>query len=70
MLEGASQRVEIFGKTYGAPFGISPIGSPTMWCYRVDLVLALAAQRMGIPAVMSEATFIPMEVVAAGAPDT
>ena len=73
MLEGVSarsQKTEIFGRTYESPFGISPVGLAAMWCYRGDLVLAQAAQAMGIPAVMSGASLVPMEVVAQGAPDT
>lgn len=73
MLEGVAaraQRTEIFGKSYESPFGISPVGLAAMWCYRGDLVLAQAAQQMGIPAVMSGASLVPMEEVAQGAPDT
>lgn len=73
MLEGVSQRsqkVELFGKTYQSPFGISPVGLAAMWCYRGDVVLARTAQEMGVPAVMSGASLIPMEAVAAAAPDT
>ena len=73
MLEGVAQRsqqIELFGQRYQSPFGISPVGLSAMWCYRGDLVLAQAAQEMGIPAVMSGASLIPMEEVAAAAPDT
>ncbi|PZQ78339.1 MAG: alpha-hydroxy-acid oxidizing enzyme [Variovorax paradoxus] len=73
MLEGVaqrSQRIELFGQTYQSPFGISPVGLAAMWCYRGDVVLAKTAQEMGIPAVMSGASLIPMETVAAEAPDT
>lgn len=73
MLEGVagrSQSIELFGKTYESPFGISPVGLAAMWCYQGDLVLAQAAQQMGIPAVMSGASLIPMETVASAAPDT
>ncbi|MCD2514339.1 alpha-hydroxy acid oxidase [Comamonas endophytica] len=73
MLEGVAERAqktEIFGRMYESPFGISPVGLAAMWCYRGDLVLARAAQAMGIPAVMSGASLVPMEVVAQGAPDT
>lgn len=58
MLEGVarrSQQIELFGQTYQSPFGISPVGLAAMWCYRGDLVLAQAAQQLGIPAVMSGA---------------
>jgi len=73
MLEGVSERkqsVEVFGKQYQSPFGISPVGLAAMWSYRGDVVLARAAQEMGIPAVMSGASLIPMETVAQAAPDT
>lgn len=73
VLEGVAartQKIELFGRPYRSPFGISPVGLAAMWCYRGDLVLAQAAQEMGIPAVMSGASLIPMETVAAAAPDT
>lgn len=73
MLEGVAQRaqqIELFGKSYQSPFGISPVGLAAMWCYRGDVVLARTAQEMGIPAVMSGASLIPMEEVATQAPDT
>lgn len=73
MLEGVAQRsqkIELFGQTYESPFGIAPVGLAAMWCYRGDLVLARTAQAMGIPAIMSGASLIPMEAVAAQAPGT
>jgi L-lactate dehydrogenase (cytochrome) len=73
VLEGVAaraQRIELFGRIYESPFGISPVGLAAMWCYRGDLVIAQAAQKMGIPAVMSGASLVPMEEVAHGAPDT
>jgi L-lactate dehydrogenase (cytochrome) len=65
-----SQSIELFGKSYKSPFGISPVGLSAMWCYRGDIVLAEAARDAGIPAVMSGASLIRMEEVAATAPDT
>ena len=64
------QGVEIFGQRYASPFGISPVGLSAMWCYRGDIVLAKAAQDCEIPAVMSGASLIRMEEVAAAAPGT
>lgn len=73
ILEGVAQRsqaITLFGQTYAAPFGISPVGLAAMWCYRGDIVLARAAQDSGIPAIMSGASLIRMEEVAAAAPAT
>ncbi|WP_456835573.1 MULTISPECIES: alpha-hydroxy acid oxidase [unclassified Bradyrhizobium] len=73
MLEGVthrSQAIELFGRSYQSPFGLSPVGMAAMWCYRGDVVLAQAAQEMGIPAIMSGASLIPMETIAEMAPDT
>lgn len=73
VLQGVAEReqgVEIFGQRYASPFGISPVGLSAMWCYRGDIVLARAAQDCEIPAVMSGASLIRMEEVAAAAPGT
>ena len=73
ILEGVAQRsqaISLFGQSYASPFGISPVGLAAMWCYRGDIVLARAAQESGIPAVMSGASLIRMEEVAAAAPNT
>mgnify|MGYP000870736127 CR=1 FL=1 len=73
VLRGVAERdqsVEIFGRRYASPFGISPVGLSAMWCYRGDIVLAQAAQDCEIPAVMSGASLIRMEEVAAAAPGT
>lgn len=73
MLEGVAQRsqkIELFGQTYDSAFGISPVGLAAMWSYRGDIVLAQAAARANIPAIMSGASLIPMEDVAKAAPGT
>ena len=73
ILEGVAQRsqaISLFGQSYASPFGISPVGLAAMWCYRGDIVLAQAAQESGVPAIMSGASLIRMEEVAAAAPDT
>lgn len=73
MLEGVAsrtQQIELFGDKYQSPVGISPVGLAAMWCYRGDLVLAKAAHEAKVPAVMSGASLIRMEEVAAAAPKT
>jgi len=73
MLEGVagrSQAVTLFGRRYESPFGLSPVGLSAMWAYRGDIVLARAAEARGVPAVMSGASLIRMEEVAAAAPGT
>lgn len=65
-----SQKIELFGRSFESPFGVAPVGLASMWCYRGDVVLARTAQETGIPAIMSGASLIPMETVAAEAPDT
>src|SRR4029453_16261448 len=59
-----TQRVELFGRTYSAPFGIAPMGISALCAYRGDLVLARAAGRANIPMVMSGSSLIRLEEVA------
>lgn len=65
-----TQRLSLFGKTYSSPFGIAPLGISALSAYRGDVVLAVAAQQAGIPAIMSGTSLIPMEELVATAPDT
>ncbi|NYT84006.1 alpha-hydroxy acid oxidase [Pollutimonas harenae] len=65
-----SQTIELFGQTYSSPFGISPVGLGALYAYRGDIVLANAAARANIPAILSGASLIPMEEVARQAPNT
>ena len=67
---GRTQAITLFGETYASPFGVSPVGLAAMWCYRGDIVLAKTARECGIPAIMSGASLIRMEEVAAQAPGT
>lgn len=64
------QKTTVFGTTYSAPFGIAPVGISAMSAYRGDLVLATAAEREGVPAIMSGTSLIRMEDVARAAPST
>jgi isopentenyl diphosphate isomerase/L-lactate dehydrogenase-like FMN-dependent dehydrogenase len=61
---GRSQQVEVFGKTFNAPFGIAPTGAAGLYGYRADMALARAARDAGIPFVLSTASFDPLEKVA------
>lgn len=63
-----SQQVELFGRSYAAPFGIAPMGISALSAYRGDLVLATGAAKSNIPMVMSGSSLIPLEEVARAAP--
>ncbi|MBD3896024.1 alpha-hydroxy-acid oxidizing protein [Halomonas sp. ML-15] len=60
-----SLETTLFGETHQAPFGIAPMGISAISAYRGDLVLAQAARAAGIPMILSGASLIPMEEVAA-----
>lgn len=54
----------LFGQSYAAPFGISPMGASAMFGFEADLNFARAAKAANIPFVMSGSALIPMERVA------
>jgi L-lactate dehydrogenase (cytochrome) len=58
----------LFGHTYSAPFGISPLGISALSAYRGDLVLTQAAQKANIPMIMSGSSLIRLEEVAKANP--
>lgn len=58
----------LMGQEYALPFGIAPMGVCALTAYRGDLVLARAAERSGIPMVVSAASLIPLEEIIAEAP--
>jgi L-lactate dehydrogenase (cytochrome) len=64
------QSVELFGTRHAAPFGIAPMGICSLTGYRGDLALACAAQKAGIPMVLSSSALIRMEEVVEQAPGT
>ena len=64
------QNCTLFGHTYSSPFGIAPMGASALTSYRGDLVFAQAGRRANIPAIMSGWSLIPLEEVAAAAPET
>ena len=63
-----SQQVELFGATYSSPFGIAPMGISALIAYEGDLALARAAEKAGIPMIVSSTGLIRLEEVAAAAP--
>jgi L-lactate dehydrogenase (cytochrome) len=65
-----STEIQLFGKTYGAPIGLAPMGISALTSYRGDVVLARAAQDANVPAIMSGSSLIRMEEVAETAPQT
>lgn len=65
-----TQSVRLFDHQYSMPFGMAPMGISSMSAYRGDVVLAEAAQRANIPAIMSGSSLIRMEEVAEAAPQT
>lgn len=69
-VEGRSQEVTLFGRTYAAPFGIAPMGIAALSAWRGDLALARAAAAQGVGMILSGSSLIRMEDVAAAAPGT
>ncbi|RKE23858.1 L-lactate dehydrogenase (cytochrome) [Paraburkholderia sp. BL23I1N1] len=65
-----SQSTDLFGHKYSCPFGIAPVGISAISAYRGDIVLASAAQKLNIPAIMSGSSLIRMEEVHDAAPAT
>jgi len=63
-VSGRSQRVDLFGKTHSAPFGVAPTGAAGLYWHDADLALARAAAAAGVPFVLSTASFVAMERVA------
>jgi L-lactate dehydrogenase (cytochrome) len=61
--------VEIFGRRYAAPIGISPMGGPSLVWPGADLLMAKAAQRARIPYTLSVAGGATIEQAAEAAPD-
>jgi L-lactate dehydrogenase (cytochrome) len=66
---GRTTRTELLGQPWAAPFGIAPMGLAAMIAYRGDIVLAEAAQRAGVPMIMSGSSLIRLEEVHDANPD-
>lgn len=61
---GSDQTTELFGKTYDAPFGISPIGLQGLMWPRATEILAKAAHTNNVPFVLSTVGTASIETVA------
>lgn len=64
-----SLETRLMGRTYGAPFGIAPMGICALTAFDGDLVLARAARQANIPMVISAASLISLEEIAEANPD-
>jgi L-lactate dehydrogenase (cytochrome) len=69
-VSGRSTKATLFGRTYDAPFGFSPMGGTSMAAYRGDTMLAAAAAERNIPMIMSGASLQRLEDVRAVGPTT
>jgi L-lactate dehydrogenase (cytochrome) len=58
-----TQKTTLFGRTYDAPFGFSPMGGLSLAAYQGDLVVARAAAEANIPMILSGAALTPLEKV-------
>lgn len=61
---GSDQTTELFGKTYDAPFGISPIGLQGLMWPRATEILARAAHAHNVPFILSTVGTASIETVA------
>ncbi|PAW61000.1 MAG: alpha-hydroxy-acid oxidizing enzyme [Verrucomicrobiia bacterium Tous-C2TDCM] len=62
--KGADLKTELFGQTYEAPFGVSPIGLQGMIWPRATEFLAAAATKHGLPFILSTVATASIETVA------
>ena len=65
---GRTMEKALFGKSFDAPFGISPMGASAMFGFEAELNFARAARAANIPYVMSGSALIPMEKIAEAYP--
>lgn len=69
-VSGRESSVDLLGRHYSAPFGIAPMGISSLTGYRGDLAQARAAERAGIPMILSGSSLIRLEEVVEAAPGT
>ena len=67
--KGVSTEVELFGRKYAAPFGISPMGSGGLMWPKAEQMLAREAQRRNIPYILATPASASIEEIAKIAPD-
>lgn len=68
-VEDRNQTVELFGRSYAAPFGIAPMGGSALVAYEGHTVMARAAAEADVPFILSANSIIPLEEVAAANPN-
>jgi (S)-mandelate dehydrogenase len=66
---GVSTEVELFGRNYAAPIGISPMGMGGLLWPRAERHLATAAQKAKVPYVLATPASASIEEIAKIAPD-
>jgi len=59
-----SQKTALFGREFGAPFGIAPIGAAGLVWHEAEIALARAARAANLPSVLSTHSFVPLARVA------
>ncbi|MDX1939327.1 MAG: alpha-hydroxy acid oxidase [Saprospiraceae bacterium] len=62
--QGISTEVELFGKTYSAPFGIAPMGLQGLMWPKASEILAKAAYEHNIPYILSTVGTASIETIA------
>src|SRR5262249_22987717 len=67
--KGIDTSVELFGRKYAAPFGVSPMGSGGLMWPQAEQLLAAEAQRRNIPYILATPASAAMEEIAKIAPD-
>lgn len=65
-----AQKVTLFGREYGAPFGIAPMGGSGLVAYDGHTVMARAAAGANIPFILSANSIEPLEEMARANPNT
>jgi isopentenyl diphosphate isomerase/L-lactate dehydrogenase-like FMN-dependent dehydrogenase len=58
----------LFGRQYGLPFGVAPMGNAGLFRPGADIAMAQAAEAAGAPFILSGATIATIEEAAAAAP--
>jgi (S)-mandelate dehydrogenase len=69
-VEKRTQSTTLFGHTYSAPFGVSPMSIAGFFRPGADLMIARAAAAQNVPYIMSSASCSSIEAAIAAAPDT
>jgi L-lactate dehydrogenase (cytochrome) len=67
--KGVSTEVELFGRKYTAPFGVSPMGSGSLMWPKAEQMIAREAQRRNIPYILATPASASIEEIAKVAPD-